>query len=144
MNVLQAHAKAVLDLLDADNDPPALVVLSGVVPKTTPATTPPYVLVYFRLWTPAGREVPEAVSLELTSDVLDTWAYCHNVGGNPNTAMAVAGRTRAALLGVTPAIAGRLCYPITHDDSQPVNRDESAGTAVFDLVDVYAFRSIPA
>lgn len=141
MNILQAHTRALTDLLDADNTAPALVVLDGVVPH---GQTPPYVLVYFRLRTPSGIEVPEAVALERTSDVLDTWAYCHNVAGSPMGALAVAGRSRAVLLGVTPVVAGRLCYPIIHDDSQPTVRDESALTPVFDQVDVYSFRSIPA
>lgn len=141
MNVLQAHARAYLDLLDADNANPALVVLNSQV---KPGEEPPYVLVYFRLHTPSGAEVPQNVSLESTSDVIDAWAYCHSVSLDPYGALGAAGRGRAALLGVTPAIAGRVCYPITHDDSKPVARDERLGQAVFDQVDVYRFRSQPA
>jgi hypothetical protein len=58
-------------------------------------------------------------------------------------ALAVAGRSRAALLGVTPTIAGRGCYPIVHDDSQPPQRDESTGVLVFDQIDTYTLRSLP-
>jgi hypothetical protein len=141
VTALQAHAQVFLDLLDADSDAPALVALNGQVQKTQ---LPPYVVVYFRLHTPAGTEAPEKVSLEATSDVLDAWAYCHSVGGNPTAALAVAGRVRAALLGVEPVIAGRICYPIVHDDSQPTNRDETTGTPVYDHVDVYRFTSQPA
>src|SRR5690349_14794815 len=133
MNVLQAHAAAFLDLLDADDTSPALVVHNGTVSKTQVAGEP-YVLVYFRLRTPWSTEVPEKVSLEQVSDVIDADAYCHSVGANPVACLAVAGRVRAALLGKTPDVAGRLCYPIGHEDSQPANRDESTGTAVFDLV----------
>jgi hypothetical protein len=140
VSAIQAHAQAFLSLLDADDVPPSLVVLDGQVK----GQLPPYVLVYFRLHTPEGTEVPEKVALEDTSDVLDTWAYCHSVGGNPTAARAVAGRVRAALLGVEPVIADRVCYPIVHDDSQPTNRDETTGTPVFDHVDVYKFTSQPA
>lgn len=139
MNILQAHTRAVLALLDADDVPPPLVVLNGRV--TTQA--PPYVLVYFRLRTPSGVEAPELVSLEQASDVLDTWAYCHNIGSTPDAALAVAGRVRTQLLGVVPAIAGRVCFPIRHDDGQPVQRDEATGATVYDLVDVYTFTSLP-
>lgn len=140
MNILQAHARVFLDLLDADNVPPALVVLHGKVPDDQ---VPPYVLVYLRLHTPSGAEVPQHVSLERTSDVIDASAYCHSVSADPIGALGVAGRVRAALLGVTPVIAGRGCYPIAHDDGRPVDRDESLGPAVFDAVDVYKFRSQP-
>lgn len=141
MNVLQAHARAILDLLDADDAAPPLQVLHSQV-KT--GQTLPYVLVYFRLHTPSGGQVPQNVSLESTSDVIDTWAYCHSVSGDPFGALGVAGRVRAALLGKTPAVTGRACYPISHDDGRPAERDERLGTAVFDQVDVYAFRSQPA
>lgn len=140
MNVLQAHTSAVLALLDADNADPPLVVCNGIV-KTE---RPPYALVYFRLYTPSGAEVPQHVSLEGTSDVIDTWAYVHCVAADPDGTLAVAGRVRARLLGVTPVIAGRSCYPIAHDDSRPAGRDERLGQAVFDQVDMYRFRSQPA
>lgn len=140
LNVLQAHAQAFLDLLDADDAPPALVVLNGKVPKDQ---TLPYALCYFRLRTPTGLEVPEKVSLEATSDVLDAWVYVHSIASTPMNALAVAGRARARLLGVTPVIAGRLCYPIQHDDSVPTSRDESTLVDVFDQVDIYKFTSQP-
>lgn len=141
MNVLQAHSRAMLALLDADNTAPALVVCNGFVPA---ATVPPYVLVYFALRTPAGFEVPDLVSLERTSDVLVTSAYCHSVGYDvPDAALAVAGRVRTQLLGVTPTIAGRVCTPIVHTDGPPTVRDEKTQRAVFDQIDLYQFTSLP-
>lgn len=142
MNVLQAHAQVFLTLLDADNASPPLVVLNG---RVQTGQTAPYVLLYFRQHTPSGAEVPQMVSLENTSDVLNVWAYCHSVAAlDPMNALAVAGRVRARLLGVTPVITGRVCSPIVHDDSQPVGRNEDLGSAVFDQVDVYRFTSLPA
>ncbi len=142
MNVLQAHARVFLDLLDADDANPPLVVQHGTVRQ---GQLPPYVLLYVRLHTPSGAEVPQLVSPESTSDVLDAWAYCHSVAAlDPMNALAVAGRVRARLLGVTPVIAGRVCYPIAHEDSQPADRNEDLGSAVFDHVDVYRFRTQPA
>lgn len=140
MNVLQAHTRAVLALLDADNAAPPLVVCNGIVASETP----PYVLVYFALSTPTGAEVPEMVSLEQTSDVLVLSAYCHSVGyDSPDNALAIAGRVRTQLLGVTPVIAGRVCFPIVHADGPPTVRDEKTQRAVFDQIDLYQFTSLP-
>lgn len=144
---IQAHAQAVLDLLDADNEPPPLVVFDGAVPRD-PATgksrTPPYVLVYFTVSTPSGEMAADSTSLDMDSDRIVLRAYCHSVGGNAQAARIVAGRTRAALLNVTPTIAGRTCWPIRHDEGRPAERDESAGTLVLDQVDVYRLESVPA
>jgi hypothetical protein len=140
VNIVQSHAKVFLDLLDADNlsgDP--LVVYDGRVTGTADH----YVLVYFAFRTPSGTDEPQKVSLEATSDVLDATAYCHSVGGDAAAARAVAGRVRAALLGVSPTVAGRLCYPIEHADGPPMQRDEATGTPVFDQVDVYKLTSQP-
>lgn len=140
MNVLQAHTRAVLALLDADNTLPALVVCNGIVEDEKP----PYVLVYFALQTPAGTDVPQLVSLERTSDVLVLSAYCHSVGyDTPDAALGVAGRVRAQLLGVTPVITDRVCFPIVHADGPPTVRDENTQRAVFDQIDLYQFTSLP-
>jgi hypothetical protein len=141
VSVLLAHTRAVLARLDADNASPALVVLNGKVPA---GQALPYVLVYFRIRTPSGQLVPDHVSKETTSDVLDTTAYCHSVGANQDAALSVADRVRVALLGVELTIANRACYPIHHADSSPAVRDEETGQDFYDLVDVYEFRSIPA
>lgn len=144
---VQAHAQAVLDLLDADNAPPPLVVFDGAVPKD-PATgksrTPPYVLVYFTVSTPSGEMPADSTSLDMDSDRVVLRAYCHNVGGSAQAARIVAGRTRGALLNMTPAISGRTCWPIRHDEGQPAQRDESTGVLVLDQVDVYRLESVPA
>lgn len=146
LNILQLHKKAFLDLLDADNTSPALLVLDGIVPGPPQQTTwqpPPYVLLYFALTTPSGVDEPDKVSLENTSDVLNAIAWCHCVGGDQHAALAVAGRVRAALRGVTPVISNRVCAPIVQSDSQPTQRDETTGTPVFDQVDIWQFTSLP-
>jgi hypothetical protein len=144
---VEAHARAVLDLLDADNDDPPLVVFDGSVPKD-PATgkskPPPYVLVYFTVATPSGEMPADSTSLDMDSDRVVLRAYCHNVGANATAARIVAGRTRAALLGVTPSVAGRECWPIRQDEGLPADRDESTGVLVMDQVDVYRLESVPA
>lgn len=142
-NILQQHAQAVLDLLGADVGPPPLVVLDGKVPD---GQLPPYVLLWFRMRTPTGVEEPDKVALEATSDVLNTTVYAHCVGDGLQASLncrAVAGRVRARLLGVTPVVTDRGCYPITHDDSVPPAPDETTGVEVYDLVDVYSFTSQP-
>lgn len=142
LNILQAHKQVFLDLLDADNVAPALVVLDGQVPE---GTSPPYVLIYTGFRTPSGAEEPDKVSKEAASDVLYATAYCHSVGGNPHASLAVAGRVRVALRGVQPAIAGRgECSQIGQADWAPSSRDETTGTPVFDTIDVWEFFSLPS
>jgi hypothetical protein len=140
VSVLLAHARAVRARLDTDNTAPALVVLAGKVPS---GVLPPYVLVYIRLRTPEGRAIPAHVSLEATSDVIDTSAYCHCVGDDQDAALSVADRVRGLLLGVELTIAGRACFPIVHADSSPEAMNEQTGLDYVDHVDVYEFRSIP-
>lgn len=148
LNILQAHAQAFVDLLEADNTSPALVVLSGDNPRDPatgfPSTPPPYVLLYVGFRIPGGAEEPDKVSPEdAASKALYTTAICHSVGGNQHAALSVSGRVYAALLGVTPTVAGRTCGPIKRPDGNPVGRDESTGVLVSDHVDVWEFLSLP-
>jgi hypothetical protein len=137
---LQAHAQAVLTLLDADNTAPALVVLDGTVPV---GQTPPYVLCYFMLGTPSADLEPDKADLTYDATAVQVRAYCHSVAGNAAASRAVATRVRNALLNVVPTVSGRSCFPIRWQDGQPQQRDESTGTVVFDQVDIYGFMSVP-
>ena len=134
-----AHAEAILDLLRAvTGSPAALVVHDGAVPQ---GLLPPYVVVYF-----ADADPVDSTSTHLTHQARRhvTDAYVHCVGANGQAARTVGGRVRGALLGVTPTIAGRRCYPIRRTDGQPATRDETTGRVVMDKVDIYRLSSIPA
>ena len=133
---IQAHADAILALLDADNTAPALVVYDGRVPDLT---EPPYVVVYF-----ADNDTPASSPLTGEYRRYAMWAYCHCAGGNQIAARAVAQRVRAALLDVTPTVTGRKCWPIRREEGQLVDRDESTGLLVMDGVSVYRLESVPA
>lgn len=137
MNILQAHSAWVLATLRADG---VLTVLHAKVPT---GQALPYVVVHFRMRTPTGVEEPDKVALEATSNVLNTSTYCHSVGATADASLAVAGRVRAALLGVIPTVAGRVCFPVVHEESLPIDPDETTGTDVYDLADVYRFTSLP-
>lgn len=139
MTVIQDHANAVLGLLTA-SVPGSTRVLDGFVPV---GTVRPYLLVYMFQLTPDAGQAPDAVSFTYDSDVIDWRVYCHSVADNGAAARAVAGQARAALLNVTPVIAGRQCFPIRHREGMPPQRDEETGVLVMDLVDVYGFRSVP-
>lgn len=141
---IQAHAQAVLGLLDADDTPPALVVYDGVVPSGVDPRTSPYVVVYFATVTPGAAEAPDKVDLTGDSEVMQVDAYCHSVGGSGAAARIVATRVRAALLNARPEIAGRVCFPIRHVDNQPPRRDEDTGSLVVHTVDVYRLLTVPA
>lgn len=143
MSVLKDHYQWVLDRLDADDASPPLLVYHGKVRKDHPVDRA-YVLVYFRLVTPSGEQELDKVSFEKTSDVINTTAYCHCIGGGPDAVISVASRVRTQLLGVFPVIAGRVCYPVKQDDSVPADRNEATGSDVFDQIDVYSFSTSPA
>lgn len=136
--MIQAHADAMLALLDADNGPPPLVVLDGAVPT---GQRPPYVLIYF---TDADPEQSGSRRLTGESRRHVTRAYSHSVGGDAVAARGVAQRVRAAWLDVVPVIAGRTCFPIRREEGQPAERDETTGTLVMDQVDVYRLESFPS
>jgi hypothetical protein len=135
--VIDEHATAILALLDADNAPPALVVLDGKVPN---GVVPPYVLVYFADNDP---ELADSTPLTGRSERYVLRAYCHSVGGSGQAARMVADRVRTALLDVTPTVTGRSCWAIRREDGQPTQRDESTGTPVMDKIDVYRIESVP-
>lgn len=113
--------------------------------KVPPNTAPPYTVVYFTIVTPGGEQAPDAVDLVGDSDVTVLKIYTHNVGGNAQAARAVSWKVRTALLNVKPVIAGRVCGKIRYepDEIAPV-KDESTGTLIMDLADVYRLRSVPA
>jgi hypothetical protein len=71
--MIDEHAQAVLDLLDADNAAPALVFYDGKVPT---GVIPPYVLVYFEEATPGFDFVGQSYEFGLR-------ATCHCVGAPP-------------------------------------------------------------
>ena len=138
---IEAHARAVLDLLDADNAAPPLVVHDGRVPAKA---VPPYVVAYMMVQTPSGDMPVDSTSLDMDSDRVVLRAYLHSVGANAQAARMVADRCRTQLLGVTPSIAGRECWPIRQDEGMPADRDESTGMLVMDQVDIYRLESVPA
>lgn len=140
MNILQAHKAAVFDRLAAAPGTPPLVPLSAVVPKEQAL---PYLVVHIRLWTPSSELEPDKVGFENTSDLINVVAYCHSVGGNVDAALAIAGKVRAQLLGWIPTIAGRVCFPVRHDDSTPADPDETTGVTYVDQIDMYGFTSMP-
>lgn len=138
-HVEQEHANAILALLaDALPASPALVVYDGQAPENPANLAPEYVLVYMYTTRPDGSALTNA------SDRAVTRAICHCVGGNAIAARAVAGRVASALLDVRPAIAGRVCFPIRDDGTQPPRRDESIpGTVFIDQVSNYRLESVP-
>jgi hypothetical protein len=134
-----AHAQAVLDLIDADNAPPALVVQDG---KVT-ASSPPYVLVWFGFGRPGAAAEPDKTDLSFDQVALRTTVTVHSVGATVVSARAIAARVEVTLLNVIPVVAGRSCFPVRLVDGQPAQRDETTGATVFDLIDVYEFDSQP-
>jgi hypothetical protein len=123
---------------------PSLVAFDG---KVDDGAVPPYAKVDFFIETPNGLVAPDAISLTGASTAIDAVAYVRCVGADPQAARAargVSGRVRAALLDQVLVVSGRSCFPIRWMESQPPQRNEEIpGRTVFDLVDVYGWRSVP-
>jgi hypothetical protein len=137
VSILQDHADAVLDLLRADAQ---LTVYDGQVTGAADH----YVLVYTFRQLPGGLIAPDKTPLTGDTTTVDMRFYCHCVGANAVAARAVQARVEACLLDVTPAVAGRECFPIRWLDGQQHNRDEETLALVVDTVDVYGLTSVPA
>ncbi len=136
MSTLQDHADAVLNLLRADA---LLTVYDGQVTGSADH----YVLVYTFRQLPGGEIAPDKTSLVGDSTTVDMRFYCHCVGVDAVAARAFQGRVQAALLDVTPSVAGRACFPIRWVDGQQQQRNEETLGLVVDAVDVYGLTSVP-
>jgi hypothetical protein len=132
------HMDAALALLRADSGLTVYPDAQGFVPA---AFADHYVRVYCEIDRPIDGPANKIDGLSASWVV--RW-YCHCVGPNEYSAVAVAGRVRALLLDVTPSITGRVCWPIRQDASQPTIRDESTGTTAYDRVLVFAMTTGPA
>lgn len=136
MSTLQDHADAGLNLLRADT---ALTVYDGAVTGTADH----YVLVYTFRNLPGGEQAPDKTPLTGDTATVDMRFYCHCVGVDAIASRAIQARVQAALLDVTPAVAGRACFPIRWVEGTQVDRNEETLSAVFDAVDVYSLVSVP-
>lgn len=130
--MIDEHAQAVLSLLDAAI---ALPVFDGKVPDGTDPNNG-YVLCYF-------DDADPEFDFEANAWRYRTTATIHSVGGNAQAVRQTGGMVRSALIAVRPVIAGRSCWPITREDGQPPQRDETTGGTVFDKIDVYVLESLP-
>lgn len=67
----------------------------------------------------------------------------HSVGETAEQAQLGAERVYAQVLGKVPVVAGRKCWPITAETSQPVRLDTDVSPPLFYAVDVFRLSSIP-
>jgi hypothetical protein len=136
VSTLQDHADAVLNLLRADA---LLTVHDGQVTGTADH----YVLVYTFRQLPGGEIAPDKTSLVGDSTTVDMRFYCHCVGVDAVASRAIQARVQAALLDVTPSLAGRACFPIRWLDGQQQQRNEETLGLIVDAIDVYSLVSVP-
>lgn len=66
------------------------------------------------------------------------------VATGPEQALAYADAARAALLGTSPAVAGRAVWPLWQTGEQPVSRDESVIPPLWIATAQYQIKSNPA
>lgn len=132
------HVQAVLALLTAAL-PPSIAVFDGQVPGAAPY---PYIVVYPDGGT-ATAPAADGAFVDLTMTVQIT-----AVGTTRQEAAGAADFARAALIGQSPAVPGRYCWPIEQVLTRPVARDDDARAAtnqsVFTAIDQYQLMSVPA
>lgn len=134
---LDAHAQAVLDLLNAVITTPRLVFDGKVSPPVADVKATPYVLARF-------AEAPPELNFQGVTHEYAMRVTCVCVGGNDKAARQMADLVKTALQDVTPTVATRKCFPIRWEESAEQPPSESTGVTVASQVRVYLLRSIPA
>jgi hypothetical protein len=139
--VTRKHDERVLARL---REIPALseVVYAGEVPKVDeqgqPVRAPQrYVLVH------SNRGIARPDRLAGFSLRMRKTYWVHSVGASQAQADAVAERVIAKLLDWTPAVDGFSCERITHEASQPVQRDDAVRPPLYYGVDQFDFFTTP-
>lgn len=137
----RAHDAKVLDRI---REIPALsdAVFDGDVPKTNPDGSPRerpqrYVNVH------SNRGVARQDRLSNVGRRARKTFWIHSVGMNRSQADAIAERIIAKLHGWTPAVDGYSCERMTHESSQPTQKDETTKPALFFAVDVFDVYTTP-
>lgn len=132
----RAHVDASLSALRGD---PALTVYDAAVPDL-PDVVPdlPYVVLYADLGTLSvedlrGRHTRLDVTLQTTA-----------VGSTREQAQWAAQRARDRLVDQVLIVAGWDSYPVEHEGSQPVRRDDDVDPPMMYAVDTYRWVSVPA
>lgn len=119
--------------------PPTVAVCDARVDGSTPF---PYVVVY-----PDSGMASHAAADGTVTD-LRLLIQITSVGTTRQEAAGAADFARAALVGQTPVVAGRCCWPIDQVLSRPVHREDATRGAdnlsVFTGIDQYELYSVPA
>lgn len=131
-------AAAALALLRADVN---LTVYDGLVPvdpTTGKLPTRPYVVIY----APVGRST--VYNLAGQSGALEASIQTTCVGDTAESCRIIGRRVKAVLLDVVPSVVGRVSFPIRHEDSRPIERDDDVQPPVLFAVDRWLTQSVPA
>jgi hypothetical protein len=131
------HAAAVLALLRDSPDLTVYPAAGGGIETVPTGAAPPYVAVHFTAARPLGGR------LDHRSTRIVVRIYAHCVGATDIAARHVSDLVANVLLDIRPVIDGRTCYPIRHESSREPRDDESTGTLVATLTEVYRLESTP-
>lgn len=126
------HLAAVLEALRGTA---GLNVHDGVAPDSP---TYPYVVIY------ADSGAASRSTLLAVSDRLEVTVQATAVGRSPESARWVAERVRGALLDARLPVPGRRSFPVTHEESRLLGRDDDVQPPVFYAVDLYRLTTVPA
>lgn len=136
------HATAVLALLR--NAPPESNPLVTYDGQAADGAAGIYVVARFSTTRPDGTSITHEQDQANTRITLICAAGGVTSGSYAEDLRIVTARAEAALLGVTPTIAGRLCSPIRDDGDAPADWDDSTGPSIWTQHIYYRFFSIPA
>jgi hypothetical protein len=123
------HAKAVLDLLNADPDLTAALGKGGAGVDVV-------------LYPDPGAD--ESSSLIPNQDVV-VFIPLHAIGSGPERALWVMDKVRSVLTGAKPTVTGRSVHPMWQEQGPtPLQRDDDVSPPLYASFAEYGIRSSPA
>lgn len=130
------HTDTILARLAENTD---LTVYDGARKKTDPVREPPFVVVYVF----TANEYRTKLN-QTTTDEGWIAIVTHSAGGDRPSSDVVRRHVRTQLLDWVPDVTGCKCYIVTHEDGDPPDWDDSAGTLVMSGADRWDYRYHPA
>lgn len=132
-DLVERHVQAFLDLVKADGDLATSLFEGDVTGNPDRFTNVFHTPGFYEGHTLGNEPVDVTVTFTVHSVGLERWQ-----------AQWGSGRVTARVLGVTPQIAGRSCWRISHEPGPPITKDETVTPSKFLAIDRYTLKSTPA
>lgn len=129
--MIRAHLAAVKTKLELAG----LIVYDGTVP---PGATVPYVVLF------PDQGQASSTRFDQVSDQRVFRVQTTSVASTVEQARWAAEKVHGALLDAVLTISGRATWPVRHETSRPIERDDDVTPPLMYAVDVWRLQSVPA